>query len=103
MNVASAAFANAWLEKLQPYNVGKENWFCPTIKAQMGSVGSRPFRLDYIPTPFGPKAIEPFQWPTHPWFAERGSVHVNGNLIILTNGSVKALNEVIGSAQPAPE
>ena len=102
MDPASEAFANSWLDKLKPYQIDQVNWFCPTIQAQIGSE-NRPFRLDYIPTPFGAKAIAPFLWPTHPWFSERGSVHGNGNLIILTNGSVKALNDITGSSQPAPE
>ena len=103
MDVASEPFADAWLEKLKPYNISKQNWFCPTIEAELGTNNKMPFRLDYIPTPFGAKPIAPYLWPNHPWFAERGSVHGNGNLIILTNGSVKALNEITGASQAAPE
>ncbi len=100
---ASGPFADAWLEQLQPYNIGKQNWLCPTIKAEVHYTEQTPFRLDYIPTPFDAKPITPFLWPRHPWFAERGSVHGQGNLLIMTNGSVVSLNDLTGANQPAPE
>ena len=103
MDVASETFANAWVDKLKPYNISKPNWVCPTIKSQIGDYDKLPFRLDYIPTPFGTNPAAPFKWPTHPWFSERGSVHGRGNLIIMTNGSIQALNDIRVSSQQAPE
>lgn len=103
MDVASEPFAKAWLAALRPYSVDKQNWLCPTVKSETHYTEASDFKLDYIPTPFGSNPINPFLWPNHPWFSERGAVHGRGNLIILTNGSVKALYEITGGEQQAPE
>lgn len=103
MATSSAEFASAWLKELQPYGIQKQNWLCPTIKVETHYTDDTPFRLDYIPTPFGSNPVNPFLWPNHPWFSERGSVHGQGNLIIMTNGSIKPLNEITGTLQSAPE
>lgn len=100
--INSKEFAEGWLAELLPYSVGKKNWLCPTIIAETHYPEGEAFHLDYIPTPFGSNRINPFLWPSHPWFSERGSVHGNGNLVILTNGSVKALNDITGSTQATP-
>ena len=102
MNIGSEEFSLAWLKELQPYGISKKNWLCPTIKDELHYTDTGPFHVDYVPTPFDAKPITPFLWPTHPWFSERGSVHGDGNLIILTNGSVRSLNELIGSSQSGP-
>lgn len=95
--------AELWLAALKPFGIQRVNWICPTIQDLLQNPDySTPetARIDYIAMPFDDKAMTPYQWPTQPWFIETGDVHGNGNLIIFTDGSVKALNDVQMSGPP---
>lgn len=96
------AFATAWVAALAPYNLGAENWLCPTVQRLMNDPDvHKPenARIDYFATPFGPDRGLPFRYPTQPWFIERGDVHGDGNLMIFTNGDVKPLKDVLRDTQ----
>jgi hypothetical protein len=56
---------------------------------------SLPDFVDYIATPFGRGANAPFQHLTQPWFAETTGSHGKANLLILGNGEVKELSDIV--------
>jgi len=91
------AYDEAWIEALLPFGVDRATWICPTIEREMGGpdyTQPQNYRTDYIAMPFDSKPTTPLMWPSNPWFAERGNVHGNGNLVILANGSVTDLNSL---------
>lgn len=90
-------FARQWIAALEPYNIPKLNWICPTLQRRLNHPDfEKPGqeRVDYIGMPFDSKEITPTRWPKAPWFCERADVHGNGQLIIFTDGSVKELKEI---------
>jgi type II secretory pathway pseudopilin PulG len=95
-DVEEPNFARAWVAAFKPYHLGAPNWVCATVQKAIGDPSEDPNnpRIDYIPTSFDEKRSSPWQFPTHPWFIERGDVHGNGNLLILANGQVHALGDL---------
>jgi prepilin-type N-terminal cleavage/methylation domain-containing protein len=94
-------YANAWIAALEPFSVPRKTWICPTIQNGLDNPDySTPdvARLDYFATTFDDKPGTAHEWPRQPWFAEYGSVHGNGNLILFTDGSISDLNTVLQSA-----
>lgn len=92
-------FAAAWVTVLQPFGADAKTWICPEIQQLLGNPDYlRPenARIDYIPMSFDNKPLTPHQWPTQPWFIERGDAHGSGNLIIFTDGHIAAANEIVG-------
>lgn len=103
-NTAEQDEANAWISALAPFGPTQKTWICPTVQELLQNPDlSKPenVRIDYIATPFDDKPPTPHQWPTQPWFIESADVHGNGNLIILTDGSISDLKTVAGQASPA--
>ena len=99
--VSAEDFANAWIAALEPFNIPRKTWICPTIQSELDDPDystSDVARVDYIATPFDDKPGTSHQWPRQPWFIESGSVHGNGNLILFTDGSISDLNTVVQSA-----
>lgn len=94
-DVEDPAFARAWMTAFKPYNIGSPNWKCATVQKLMGNPPDDPNypAIDYIPTSFDSKPGSPWLYSTHPWFIERSDAHGSGNLIILTNGQIRTLNE----------
>lgn len=92
------AYAEAWVEKLQRYGLAHINWLCPTMQRELDNpdmTNKENFRVDYIASPFDDRPIAPFEYSNQPWFAERGDPHGEGNLIILTNGQVFSLRDLL--------
>jgi hypothetical protein len=101
---AEEEFAQAWIDALAPFGVTAQTWICPTMQNLLESPeywAAGNLRIDYTPMPFDDKPGTPHQWPRTPWFVERGDVHGNGNLIILTDGSITDLKTLIGQASPS--
>jgi prepilin-type N-terminal cleavage/methylation domain-containing protein len=92
------SYARNWQKALAPYGLAPENWVCPSVQRTLGnpdiSSDSAKPRVDYIATPFGPKARAAYQWATQPWFIERGDMHGDGNLLIFADGQIKSLTQV---------
>jgi prepilin-type N-terminal cleavage/methylation domain-containing protein len=94
-------FDAAWIEALKPYGVTSEDWKCPAAdrerRKQLGEAQPQGIqsRIDYTPTLFGGGAMAPYEWPKHPWFIERAAYHRSGQQIILSNGLVSDVNEII--------
>ena len=104
----SKEYARLWHEALQPYGLSPKNWICPSVQRTTKNpdyLKPENLRVDYIATPFDDNPIIPRKYPTHPWFAERGDVHGDGNLVVFTNGQIKSLSEIVrdsGGLHPAP-
>jgi hypothetical protein len=99
-NKTPEEMASLWIAALQPFGLDRRSWVCPTIQNMLHDPDySTPetARVDYMATSFDDKPTSPYRWPTQPWFVETGDVHGNGNLIIFTDGSVQALNDVSSS------
>jgi hypothetical protein len=95
--VTSPDYALAWIEFLKPYGMQRENWVCPTVQRTLKNPDlsdDKLVRIDYLATYFASTPRLPFRWSTQPWFAERGDVHGDGNLVVFATGDVKSLNQV---------
>lgn len=91
------AFAQAWIAALQPFDVPLKTWICPEIQQLLGNpdyLQPENARIDYFPMPFDNKPLTPHEWPTQPWFIERGNLHGKGCLIIFTDGSIVGSDEI---------
>ncbi len=99
----SEIYARAWIAALERYGVSEEAWHCPSVDRTLGkslrSSGVTQKRVDYYATPFGDGPRVAYRWPTQPWFAERGDLHGDGNLLILGTGEVLSLREVYKDAR----
>ena len=86
------AYVDAWVAALTPYGIARINWICPSAQRAFENIDyvAKP-RLDYMPTPFGPEPREPYMYSMQPWFIERGDVHGSGNLMIFTDGKIRAV------------
>ena len=91
--------ASQWIEALKPYGISSQTWRCPSIERLMRTKGKEGAvekeRIDYTPTRFGTGPLSPYQWATHPWFIEVGAGHGGGPQIILTDGSVLSVQDVM--------
>jgi prepilin-type N-terminal cleavage/methylation domain-containing protein len=101
------AYDEAWIEDFLPFAIDRGTWICPTIQRQLGApdyTQKENYRTDYLAMPFDGKPRTPYQWPTAPWFVERGNVHGNGNLVIQSNGAVVELvtSNPASSSSPTP-
>ena len=91
-------FASAWIAALEPFGITRKVWICPEIQELLDNPDySQPdnVRLDYLPMPFDDKPTTPHQWPTQPWFIERGNAHGRGNLIIFTDGHIVDADDLV--------
>jgi competence protein ComGC len=104
LNQPHHAYDEAWIEDLMPYRIGRGTWICPTVERDLGGpdyTQTGNYRADYVAMPFDGKHITPYQWPTAPWFVERGNVHGNGNLLIQSNGAVIEVTALAGQLSTA--
>jgi len=94
--VADPAYAQAWIATYAPYSLSAVNWICPTTQRTNGNqnyLNPQMARVDYIGTSFSPQKYSAYQWPTQPWFSERGAGHGDGPLLLFTNGQILSLNQ----------
>jgi prepilin-type N-terminal cleavage/methylation domain-containing protein len=93
-----------WIAALSPYGLSAQSWRCPTTERQIrragGSRALEMTRIDYSPTRFAPSPQAPWEYSTHPWFVERGSVHGKGPLIYLADGRVLTFEDLFSASQP---
>jgi hypothetical protein len=97
MHAPNHAYDEAWIEAYLPFGITRSCWICPTIQRELGGpdyTQQQFYRADYLAMPYDSKPLTPTRWPSQPWFAERGNVHGNGNLVILANGSVTDLESI---------
>jgi prepilin-type N-terminal cleavage/methylation domain-containing protein len=88
-----------WIETLAPYGVGEKTWHCPTIEGRIQANGKAATpgrkRIDYVPTCFNGEPGSAMQWPNHPWFIERNPSHGLGPKLLLANGRVLAMEDLL--------
>jgi type II secretory pathway pseudopilin PulG len=97
LKAPNRAYDEAWIEAYLPFGITRQTWICPTMQRNLGGpdfTQPQNYRADYLAMPFDSKTFSPTKWPSQPWFAERGSVHGTGNLVILGNGSVTDLQSI---------
>lgn len=98
--LSAEAQSNAaqWIEALAPYGISEKNWRCPTVEKQIKRQGQpealKQKRIDYTPTQFDTRPESPRQWPKHPWFVERGSLHPTGPNILFADGSLSTFDQI---------
>jgi prepilin-type N-terminal cleavage/methylation domain-containing protein len=98
---AGSSFDARWIRALEPYGVSQQDWVCPAAQRfRLRQIGEEQLknlgmRIDYTPTIFGSGSMAPYEWPKHPWFIERGANHRSGQQIILSNGAVADIDELI--------
>lgn len=95
---AAQDHASQWIAAFAPYGVSEKTWRCPTVEKRIRSHG-RPEalkqpRIDYTPTNFDSRPESPRQWPKHPWFIERGSLHASGPNILFADGSLASFDDI---------
>lgn len=92
------AYEDWWIGTLKPYGAEESTWMCPTIKRLVTNKNKdgRP-KVHYTPTMFDKGPSTPYRWSTQPWLIEIGNMHGQGALICFPDGSIKSMDEVVGS------
>jgi type II secretory pathway pseudopilin PulG len=101
----SQDYATGWIASLKPYGPSQKTWLCPTVQRKLGDpdyLQLENVRTDYVASAFDDKPASPHQWPKQPWFAEIDDAHGNGQLMILSDGSVSDTKSIGGIAAAAP-
>jgi prepilin-type N-terminal cleavage/methylation domain-containing protein len=98
--------ATRWIEALAAYGVGEKTWRCPTIEGRVKTNGkaaaTQRKRIDYVPTQFDKEPGSAIQWPSHPWFIERTPSHGLGPKLLLADGRVVAMEDLLKELPVAP-
>jgi prepilin-type N-terminal cleavage/methylation domain-containing protein len=88
-----------WIETLAAYGVGEKTWRCPTIEGRIQANGKADAverkRIDYVPTRFDAEPGSAIQWPNHPWFIERTPSHGLGPKLLLADGRVVGMEDLL--------
>jgi type II secretory pathway pseudopilin PulG len=92
----SQQYQNWWLNTMQPYTQSREVWQCPLLK-KFGVFDSdgRKLEIHYTPTQFDARPTTPYRWEKQPWLVEVSSIHGNGPLLLMPDGSVKNLTDLV--------
>lgn len=103
-DIKKPAYAEAWVGALSKYGIASRNWICSSVQLALRGHDFVAYpRVDYLGMPFGPEPRAAYQWPNQPWFVERGDMHGDGNLLILTNGRLLSLEEFRRDARSMAE
>jgi len=90
----SGQYAKDWIAELSPFGITRKNWICPSMQRALGNpdyMQEKYTRIDYISTNFDDQPHTPYKWRAQPWFAEKGAVHGEGPLLIVSDGNVHEL------------
>ena len=90
--------AKGWINALEPYGLGRNNWVCPAIQQALGSPDlSLPenARVDYYGTTFNSQEQSPFKYPKQPWFIETADMHGNGQEILFPDGHIEEAADIV--------
>jgi len=106
-DISGTTYAQAWITALGPYKISTYNWVCPSVQRLLNNPDlsqQANSRVDYYATPFDTNPSSPTRHSNQPWFIESANVHGDGNLMIMTNGTVQSLNQALiqGAAPPSP-
>ncbi len=105
VNSEPKTYARSWVDALSPYGAPHKVWICPAMQrslhVSMDDIDKEEhYRIDFIATPFDENPASPRMSSTHPWFLEKSAQHPRGNLLILANGTVTSIKDLVG-ASPA--
>jgi type II secretory pathway pseudopilin PulG len=92
------AWSRFWTATLEPYDVTKSAWQCPTIRGMLAGTGVKKSEMPpmhYVPTMFTDAKGIAYRWATQPWLIERGDAHGRGALICFPDGSIKPFSKVL--------
>lgn len=93
-------YAKTWVAALAPFGISHLTWICPTVQSEAGQPMSsiendEGYRVDYVGMAFDDNPISPYPEKAFPWFVEMSGFHGRGNLLILSNGNVKSLADMV--------
>jgi type II secretory pathway pseudopilin PulG len=93
---SSQQYQDWWLKTMDPYTQSREVWKCPLLK-KLGAFGSEGKKLEihYTPTRFDARPTTPFRWEKQPWLIEVSNIHGNGPLLLMPDGSVRNLTDLV--------
>ena len=85
-----------WLKTMEPYTQSREVWKCPLLK-KYGAYDSEGTQLEihYTPTRFDARPSTPYRWEKQPWLIEVSSIHGKGPLLLMPDGSVRNLTDIV--------
>ena len=92
----SQQYQNWWLKTMEPYTQSREVWKCPLLK-KFGAYDSQGTQLEihYTPTRFDARPSTPYRWEKQPWLIEVSSIHGQGPLLLMPDGSVRSLTDIV--------
>jgi prepilin-type N-terminal cleavage/methylation domain-containing protein len=92
----SQQYQDWWLKTMDPYTQSREVWKCPLLK-KFGAYGSEGGKLEihYTPTRFDARPTTPFRWEKQPWLIEVSNIHGKGPLLLMPDGSVRSLTDLV--------
>ena len=92
----SQEYQDWWLNTMDPYLNSREVWQCPLLK-KLGAYDGEgnELRIHYTPSQFDARPTTPYRWEKHPWLVEVNSIHGNGPLMLMPDGSVKSLTDLV--------
>jgi prepilin-type N-terminal cleavage/methylation domain-containing protein len=92
----SKEYQDWWLTTMDPYTQSREVWKCPLLKkyGAYGSGGSK-LEIHYKPTRFDARPSTPYRWEKQPWLIEVSSIHGNGPLLLMPDGSIRNLTDLV--------
>ena len=101
-------YTRQWRNALSPYGITLKHLTCPSAAiirrdiSKQNQSGEKTDYVDYVATPFAKDPQAPYRYLTQPWFAETTGSHGKANLLILGNGEVKELSEIVNSLTKPP-
>jgi prepilin-type N-terminal cleavage/methylation domain-containing protein len=84
-----------WFATLEPYDISRKTWQCPTIRSKMEERQLGDVPMHYAPTAFDATPNIANRWATQPWLIEVADAHGHGPLICFPDGSVKSFYKVL--------
>jgi prepilin-type N-terminal cleavage/methylation domain-containing protein len=92
----SQQYQDWWLTTMDPYTKSREIWKCPLLK-KYGAYASKGEKLEihYTPTRFDARPTTPYRWEKQPWLIEVSNIHGNGPLLLMPDGSVRNLTDLV--------
>lgn len=92
----SQQYQDWWLKTMEPYTQSREVWKCPLLK-KFGAYDSQGSKLEihYTPTRFDARPTTPYRWAKQPWLIEVSNIHGNGPLLLMPDGSIRNLTDLV--------
>ncbi|HEY5705512.1 MAG TPA: type II secretion system protein [Terrimicrobiaceae bacterium] len=92
----SKQYQDWWLNTMDVYTDSREVWKCPLLK-KLGAYDSegKPLEIHYTPTRFDARPTTPYRWAKQPWLIEVSNIHGNGPLLLMPDGSIRSLTDLV--------